>query len=128
MTMGEKSGNQQRTTELKGVTSGAIKVMTFLNLLSIGIYAVEWYKSGQVITSSGARASGHHEGPATLAFLTYIHQLFFNKWNGWHPLMGKLAIMSTIVCIAMATMNLKSGIVILWGIALPICKPQQASL
>jgi hypothetical protein len=120
--MGAKGGNQQRTTELKGVTSGAIKVMMFLNLLSIGIYAVEWYKSGEVITSSGARASGHHEGPATLAFLTYVHQVFFNQWNGWHPLIGKLAILSTIVCLAMATMNLKSGIEneFVWAEALPI--------
>jgi hypothetical protein len=61
--MGAKGGNQQRTTELKGVTSGAIKVMMFLNLLSIGIYAVEWYKSGEVITSSGARAQMNSCGP-----------------------------------------------------------------
>ena len=82
--MGKKSGNQQRTTKMKGVTSGSIKVTTFLNLLSIGIYAVEWYKSGEVMTTSGAWASGHHKGPVNLAFLTYIHQVFFNKGNGWH--------------------------------------------
>jgi hypothetical protein len=40
----------------------------------------------------------------------YIHQVFFNQWNGWHPLMEKLAILSTIVCLAMATKNLKGGI------------------
>lgn len=91
-------------------TSATLNVLIALNVLSLIIYAVEWKTTGTVVTTSGERAQGYHEGPATLALVTLAHQIFFSPRNGWHPLLGKIAIGSTIVCLAMATRNFKSGI------------------
>lgn len=82
-----------------------------LNVLSLLIYSVEWSQTGAVITSTGAKAQGYHEVPAILAFVAYLYQIGFDPRKGWHQIAGKVAIFSTMVCLAMATKNLKSGIV-----------------
>lgn len=98
-----------------------IILMVGLNILSLLFYAVEWDKTGTVITSSGARAEGYHEIPAMVAFLAYLHQVFVNQKNGWHPLVGKIATWSSVICLVMATRNIKSGILgeLRWMRALP---------
>ena len=96
--------------------------MVALNVLSLVIYAVEWNKTGAVVTSSGEQAQGFHEFPAIIAFLGYFHQVFFNQRNGRHPMIGYISMLASVFCIAMATRNLKSGCItsLDWVSKLPI--------
>lgn len=118
--MGARDSQKQNGSVPLG--AGVANAMICLNVISLAIYAVEWNSTGTVVTTSGNRAQGHHEGPALLALLAFLHQLFFDQRNGWHPIVGRIAILSTIVCLAMASKNLKSGIEkqFIWAEALPI--------
>ena len=90
------------------------KIIVFLaaiNVASLCFYAMEYYRTGEVVATSGLKVKGYHELPAMIAFLACMHQVFYSKKRGgWHALVGKIAILASVVCLALVTPNLGTGV------------------
>ena len=92
--------------------NAAIAMMVATNILSILIYGYQYYHTGDVITTSGNKAQGYHEIPAMIALAGMLHQLYFSKRGGWHPLVGQISIVCTVLLLGAAIANVKKSIVL----------------